>query len=309
MKNTYKYIITAILVTAIAFPVLAYGQEVGGAGVNGSDVNPSGNAGLSTGGGDTNGSNTGSGGLSTGGGNTNGSDVNPSGDPGLSVGGTGSNGSDVGPADTSTPGGDNGGSNGGSSSGSSSNGGGRGGSGGSNSTSVLPTISDLSQCVYLNSYLKLGRDNPQAEVLKLQAFLSSVENLPVLTTGVFDNQTFEGVKAFQAKYVTEILAPWGVTTPTGQVWYTTKKKVNEVFCKANFALTPAQIAEIEAYRLGIANGAVDAFGNPLDPNATGTIPLLPEVGNASGSNPLSAAVGDLSIFQKFVNFLKWLFHR
>lgn len=308
MKNTYKYIITAIIVVAIAIPALAFGQEVGGTGTNGSDVNPSSNGGLSVGGSDTNGSNTdSSGGLSTGGNNTNGSDVNPSSDGGLSVGGTGSNGSDTGAGDTSTPGGDNSPSNGSNSSGSGR--GGRGGSGGSNTPSPLPAISDLGQCSYLTSYLKLGGNNPSDQVLKLQAFLASVENLPVTATGIFDAQTFEGVKSFQAKYVSEILAPWGVTTPTGQVWYTTKKKVNEVFCKANFALTPAQIAEIEAYRLGISNGAVDALGNPLDPNATGTIPLLPEVGNASGSNPLSAAVGDLSIFQKFVNFLKWLFHR
>ena len=303
MKTTYKYIVTAILVGAIAIPALAFGQEVGGQNTNGADVNPSSNGGLSVGGTETNGSDSG---LSTGGTNTNGSDVNPSGDPGLSTGGTNTNGSDTSSDTPSNP--DNGGSNNSGSNGNGGNGGG-GRRNSSSSTSTLPVLGDIGQCSYLSSYLKLGGNNPQDQVLKLQAFLASVENLPVTATGIFDEQTFEGVKSFQAKYVTEILAPWGVTTPTGQVWYTTKKKVNEVFCKANFALTPAQIAEIEAYRLGIANGAVDALGNPLDPNATGTIPLLPEVGNASGTNSQTAALGDLSIFQKFVNFLKWLFHR
>ena len=170
-------------------------------------------------------------------------------------------------------------------------------------TSGLPVLIRIKNCSYVNDYLKLGGANSASEVSKLQLFLKNSEKIDVDVNGIFDQKTFEAVKAFQAKYVDEIMLPWGVTTPTGQVYYTTKKKINEIFCKSNFSLTAEQTAQIEAYRKGIADGTIelDANGSPV--NATGTIPLLPEVGSTGGSQ--AAAVG--SFASKIWGFIKWLF--
>lgn len=189
-----------------------------------------------------------------------------------------------------------------------SNGGGNGGSGSSSrngrsssATSTLPLLTSIGNCLYINDYLKLDGVNNTAEVTKLQTFLKNTEKLDVDINGKFDQKTVDAVKAFQAKYVNEIMAPWGVNTPTGQVFYTTKKKINEIYCKSTFALTPAQIAQIEAYRKGIVDGTIDVNGSEV--TATGTIPLLPEVGSTDASQTASVAGFGTRIW----NFVKWLF--
>lgn len=171
------------------------------------------------------------------------------------------------------------------------------------STSINPLIGGA--CTYLNDYLKIDRANNPAEVTKLQIFLKNTEKIDVDATGIFDTKTFEGVKAFQAKYLTEVMGPWGVTTPTGQVWYTTKKKINEIYCKAPFALTAEQLAQINAYKNGIAQGTivVDANGAVISPIGTST---SPEVGsNDNGSQAASAGISGVAT--KIWNFIKWLF--
>ncbi|HEY4494819.1 MAG TPA: hypothetical protein VJC02_01810 [Candidatus Paceibacterota bacterium] len=112
----------------------------------------------------------------------------------------------------------------------------------------LPVLVNLGQCEYLLSYLKMGKNNPVSEVIKLQTFLRDIEKIDVDITGIFDQRTFGAVEIFQLRYVDDVLRPWGVSTPTGQVYYTTRKKINEIYCKRNFSLTPSQINEIEAYR-------------------------------------------------------------
>ena len=151
--------------------------------------------------------------------------------------------------------------------------------------------------------MKLDGTNSVAEVTKLQTFFKNTEKLDVDINGKFDQKTFDAVKAFQAKYVNEIMAPWGVNTPTGQVFYTTKKKINEIYCKSTFALTPAQIAQIEAYRKGLVDGTIEVDANGSEINATGTIPLLPEVGSTESSQTASVAGFGTRIW----NFVKWLF--
>ena len=172
--------------------------------------------------------------------------------------------------------------------------------------STTPILVGNANCVYLNNYLKIGRTNPSSEVIKLQLFLRDIEKLDVNTTGIFDNKTFAAVEAFQAKYVEDIMRPWGVSTPTGQVWYTTKKKINEIYCKSNFPLTAEQLAQIEAYRKGLEDGTitVDADGNII--NSTGTPITLPEVG-LDDNDSQTAAVGSTSFGARLWDFIKWLF--
>ncbi|MDE1874985.1 MAG: peptidoglycan-binding protein, partial [Patescibacteria group bacterium] len=79
-------------------------------------------------------------------------------------------------------------------------------------------------------FLKIGASNDPNEVRKLQYFLNVYEgnNLPI--DGVFGTSTEAAVATFQLKYASDILAPWGISTPTGIVYITTSRKINEIYC-------------------------------------------------------------------------------
>jgi hypothetical protein len=103
---------------------------------------------------------------------------------------------------------------------------------------------------YLSNYLKSNSVNSESDVVKLQTFLSenNMYNSPV--TGFFGPATETAVKDFQLKHRSEILDPWGLSEPTGQVYYTTKKTINEIYCDNTriFPLTIAQKDEIQRYK-------------------------------------------------------------
>jgi len=97
-----------------------------------------------------------------------------------------------------------------------------------------PTIPTPPVCApYMTKYIQLGVANDSAEVKKLQDFLIKYEGFSDLAeTGIYDDATYNAVKAFQLKYANDILTPWGFTAPTGYVQRTTIKKINEIYCKA-----------------------------------------------------------------------------
>ncbi|HEY9583842.1 MAG TPA: peptidoglycan-binding domain-containing protein [Candidatus Paceibacterota bacterium] len=289
------------------------GDDVGGGQVGPADSSQTGsNPAVTNGGDDVGGGSVGSGDTSgTGsnptvnnggddvaGGNNN-SNMNNGGDDDMTGGGTGSTGTTGSNDNTST---------GGSTSGGSRRTGGVRGDSNLVILSTTPILVGNANCVYLNDYLKIGRANPSSEVIKLQLFLRDIEKLDVSPTGIFDQKTFDAVSVFQVKpeYIDDIMKPWGVTTPTGQVWYTTKKKINEIYCKTNFSLTAEQLAQIEAYRKGLEDGTitVDADGNII--NSTGTPITLPEVG-LDDNDSQTAAVGSTSFGARMWSFIKWLF--
>jgi hypothetical protein len=127
-------------------------------------------------------------------------------------------------------------------------------------------------CSYLREYMRLGINNNPAEVTKLQAFLHNNEgftNLPV--TGFFDIATDQAVRAFQDRYKKDVLDFWNLPANTGYVYFTTQKKVNELYCKREFPLNATQLDEIIAFRDLIKRvNAINAQG--------GTAPTLPLVG-------------------------------
>lgn len=280
----------------------------------------------STDGGNTGGASSGSSAPSTDGGNTGGADSNgnessgsfvPSTDGGNTGGADSNSNESSGDFVPETDGGNTGGADTGENltddnDDNSNGGGGSRRSGGSRRTTVvsapvvtlLPTTTNIGNCSYLTSYMKIGGKNNYAEVVKLQNFLKNTEGLNVDITGIFDQKTLDAVKAFQLKYVDDVMRPWGVKTPTGQVWYTTQKKINEVFCKTNFTLTPSQLAQIEAYKANRANGT-STVSNGFE-NSTTTIPLSEDVGTATDSDQVASAEGS-SFFGKIWNFIKWLF--
>lgn len=116
--------------------------------------------------------------------------------------------------------------------------------------SVAPVA--FGSCGYVHQYLRPDdpANNPD-EVRDLQAFLRGVEkDTSVSVTGVYDEATRAAVARFQLKYKDEILAPWGVSEPTGVVYITTKKKINEIFCSTRVSLTAEETAILESFKAG-----------------------------------------------------------
>ncbi len=68
------------------------------------------------------------------------------------------------------------------------------------------------------------------------------------------------MKSFQSKYAGEILTPWGITQPTGSVYHTTKKKINELTCDGvgTFNLTNEQIEEINSFKAATPPAKADS---------------------------------------------------
>lgn len=116
--------------------------------------------------------------------------------------------------------------------------------------SVAPAA--FGSCGYVHQYLRPGdpANNPD-EVRDLQAFLRGVEkDTSVSVTGAYDEATRAAVARFQLKYKDEILAPWGVSEPTGVVYITTKKKINEIFCSTRVALTAEETTILNTFKAG-----------------------------------------------------------
>jgi len=117
---------------------------------------------------------------------------------------------------------------------------------------TAPTTTAAAQCdQYITKHMSLSRNSTDPEVVKLQSFLRTFEGHRDLEiTGVFDTATDDAVRAFQNKYRDEILDPWGLPHDTGHVYYTTKKKVNEIYCggEETFPLTQTQKREIALYK-------------------------------------------------------------
>ncbi len=84
---------------------------------------------------------------------------------------------------------------------------------------------------YITVFMRIGGDNAPSEVRKLQTYLNTYENAGLEVTGVFDEATEAAVKELQVKYSDTILAPWGVTEPTGIVYVTTTRHINTVTCE------------------------------------------------------------------------------
>ncbi|MFA5838928.1 MAG: immunoglobulin-like domain-containing protein, partial [Candidatus Paceibacterota bacterium] len=112
----------------------------------------------------------------------------------------------------------------------------------------LPIAPVEGQCNYLLEYLQIGANNNAQEVIKLQKFLRDYEEFKDLEiTGTFDQKTFDAVSQFQAKYGSDILSPWKHEEPTGFVYITTKKKINEIYCERTFPLSDTEREEIRRF--------------------------------------------------------------
>lgn len=99
--------------------------------------------------------------------------------------------------------------------------------------------------IYLENYIKYGANNSFSDVIKLQYFLNTYEKAGLTYTGVYDQATYNAVNAFQVKHYIEVLRPWvpfGLpteTTPTGYVYKTTRRHINNTVCPSlNLPIPP-----------------------------------------------------------------------
>lgn len=159
-------------------------------------------------------------------------------------------------------------------------------------------------CSFIGSRILIGENNNALAVLNLQKFLNQYEGAVLATTGIYDKATIDAVKTFQAKYASDILAPWGITNPTGQIFITTKNKIDEIFCKvAKINLTDEEKAIIASFRNGSNQPSI---GTPsVETPSNGTSTPAPVVGKKNVFQNAASAI--LAVPKAVVNFFKRLF--
>jgi hypothetical protein len=88
----------------------------------------------------------------------------------------------------------------------------------------------------LTDYMRMGMANDPEQVKLLQQFLNDHMGANLPASGFFGQLTHDAVSNFQVKYWEEILKPWvpyGLPsdhTPTGYVYKTTKRMINNLAC-------------------------------------------------------------------------------
>lgn len=118
---------------------------------------------------------------------------------------------------------------------------------------------------YLSDYIGRGGSNDPEQVTLLQTFLryhQGYEN--VRETGEYDSVTFQAVQDFQDTYESQILVPWGIANPTGYVYYTTRKHINELACDdgSEFPLSDEQKREMEQFRARVEDARKKSTPEP-----------------------------------------------
>lgn len=165
-----------------------------------------------------------------------------------------------------------------------------------------------SSCPVVVGFMKAGAPNDPAEVAKLQAYLRSSQGSDVDVTGIFDQKTEAAVSAFQRKYMSEVMGPWGATRPSGVVYLTTAKKLNQLACGAPLTLDPTEFSIIDGYRKAAAAAESQQLAEAGDETVSDAILDAMELG--SGRQAASAALADgesASIVSRFFRFLTRLF--
>ena len=210
------------------------------------------------------------------------------------------------PPPVTPPTGGNGGNGGGTG-----NGGNPGSSSGSSSSSGS-RVAYAYACNQITSFMRYGANNDANQLIKLQTILRDAEKMNITVNGIFDKQTENAVVAFQNKYNSTIMGPWGSSKGSGYVYITTIKQINKIACSIPLSLSPQELTIINDYknRRGIASSVI------VTPKVENT-PVQIEVKNEGNtitltSSPetnteVTASVTKASIMSRFVKFLVYLF--
>ncbi len=95
---------------------------------------------------------------------------------------------------------------------------------------AVPTPSAAACTPYLSGFVQYGdsRNNPE-DVKKLEQFLN-MQGETLVVDGVYGPLDRDAVNRFQIKYASDVLSVWGLSAPTGGVYRTTWRKINELSC-------------------------------------------------------------------------------
>ncbi len=139
-------------------------------------------------------------------------------------------------------------------------------------------------CNYLSEYISLGRKNSSSEVEKLEKFLNDFERENLAIDGIFDKTDSEAASRFQTKYADDVLSLWGATEATGNVFISTKNKINSIYCKKEIPLTEEQEAEIEKIIARLRDQIIPTAEAKEIPQETpiATVEPLNELGEVKG---------------------------
>jgi len=87
---------------------------------------------------------------------------------------------------------------------------------------------------------------------------------------------------FKKRYTDDVLLPWGYSSnePTGYVYYTTRKKINEIYCDKIFPLNSEQLAEIESFKNSLSEELEIGGGIPRGKVGLGESPAILAAGEA-----------------------------
>lgn len=202
-----------------------------------------------------------------------------------------------------------------------------GGGGGPISYGSTATITPVTSCdTYLTAFIRFGADNDTDQVRRLQTVLHDDEGAALDVNGVYDTPTLMATRAFQQKYAAEILTPWHLDAPTGFVYLTTRKKVNEIYCRntKQFPLSQAESAVIERI---VSSSAVtvtqhaSVTAKPVRAKSTASAPAsvapaatsapsIQEIQKVAAEAQAGAAAGSNSdIFGSLRGFFDRLFNR
>lgn len=161
---------------------------------------------------------------------------------------------------------------------------------------AVPMTSSAPACgAYLTSYIRYGAANDKTQVLKLQAFLNKFEGDNVPLSGEYDQATLQAVEAFQTKYASEVLTPWGIAQPTGYVYLTTEQMINTLYCggTATFPLTTEQQSIITRSSLAMSQTPA-ASGASTARAATGQVKGASTEGGANNGSANMDVMGSTS---------------
>lgn len=78
-------------------------------------------------------------------------------------------------------------------------------------------------CPYFKDYIRIGKKNDSAEVLRVQEFLNRELGLNMVVDGILGKETDKAIRLFQEKYSAQILRPWRNLNSSTGWWYITTK--------------------------------------------------------------------------------------
>ncbi len=84
--------------------------------------------------------------------------------------------------------------------------------------------------IYVDKFLRRNHNNNPETVKKVQQFLNDYMNTGLAVDGIYGSKTETAVMAFQLKHTERVLAPWGISNPTGIFYLTTQTEVNNIMC-------------------------------------------------------------------------------